>query len=149
MMSNILRKFRKRYKDDDDRFDRTFLGFKHGDHVKITGGSNKGQSGRIGFIHKSSDGLPKATIVTSDDEKVICGAIYLEMVKDNASKQQSSINLPTKVNPEIVHDNNDDVEDCLDKLSLQVAAMTLMSDDPKQSWETFKRNTDNLMQKKK
>ena len=34
---NILRKFRKRYKDDDDRFDRTFLGFKHGDHVKITG----------------------------------------------------------------------------------------------------------------
>ena len=71
------------------------------------------------------------------------------MVKDNASKQQSSINLPTKANPEIVHDNNDDVEDCLDKLSLQVAAMTLMSDDPKQSWETFKRNTDNLMQKKK
>ena len=149
MMSNILRKFRKRYKDDDDRFDRTFLGFKHGDHVKITGSSNKGQSGRIGFIHKSSDGLPKATIVTSDDEKVICGAIYLEMVKDNASEQQSSINLPTKANPEIVHDNNDDVEDSLDKLSLQVAAMTLMSDDPKQSWESFKRNTDNLMQKKK
>ena len=70
------------------------------------------------------------------------------MVKDNASNQQSSI-LPTKANPEIVYNNNNYVEDCLDKLSLQVAAMTLMSDDPKLSWESFKRNTDHLMQKKK
>ena len=151
---NHLRDFRHRFAVGDERFDRTFNRLGAGDHIRITAGPYRDSLGYIGYIHLRTtlNNPPQVTVITEEGEELVCNFNLLELTDNDTSSDDDD---------EDDDDSDDDddpnrhqyrapfneniLDETLAQLSLQVAAMILMKEDPNRSWRHFKHATvDNL-----